>query len=307
MGCLGTHFGGSGFDSTTIFYGENEMFTLGFIGYGFVGKACHHVFKFNSEAHIVDPRYSTMTIDQLVEINPKMIFVSINAPTLDDRTVDASAIYTVFEQLAELNYKGIVVLKSTLPPDIVHDLYEKYAISPTLDKTGELRYVYSPEFLREQYWEEDAIHPRMIILAGEYSDCKEVQTYYKRHSHIKQTQYRFIDYREAALMKYTINAFLASKVVFMNQIYQLYCDIYGKKPQFDTWDEFTNILSMDPRMGTSHFEVPGPDGLFGYGGTCFPKDVKAMIGFDMNNRLSVLRESELANTKIRLTGQQESE
>ena len=48
--------------------------------------------------------------------------------------------------------------------------------------------------------------------------------------------------------------------------------------------------------------MPGPDGQFGYGGTCFPKDVKAMIGFDTENRLSVLREAELANTKIRLTG-----
>ena len=283
------------------------MFTLGFIGYGFVGKACHFAFKHNCEPIIVDPKHSATTINQLVEAQPAMIFVAINAPTLDDRTVDASIIYTVFSRLAEVGYKGIVVLKSTLPPEIVNDLYVKYGNSKMLNKEGPLRYVYSPEFLREQHWEEDAIHPRMIILAGEYGDCKEVQTYYERHSHIKHTQYRIVDYKEATLMKYTINAFLANKVVFMNQIYQLYCDIYGKTPHFDTWDEFTHILSMDPRMGTSHFGVPGSDGLFGYGGTCFPKDVKAMIGFDVNSRLSVLRESELANTKIRLTGQQESE
>lgn len=283
------------------------MFTLGFIGYGFVGKACHFAFKHNSDSLIVDPRYSTLTVEQLVEADPKMIFVAINAPTLDDRSVDASAIYTVFSQLAQAKYSGIVVLKSTLPPEIVNDLYIKFGSSPTLNKTGDLRYVYSPEFLREQHWEEDAIHPRMIILAGEYGDCKEVQTYYERHSHIKHTQYRIVDYKEAALMKYTINAFLANKVVFMNQIYQLYSDIYGKAPHPDTWEVFTYILGMDPRMGTSHFGVPGSDGLFGYGGTCFPKDVKAMIGFDVNNRLSVLHESEFANTKIRLTGQQESE
>lgn len=283
------------------------MFTLGFIGYGFVGKACHFAFKHNSDAYIVDPKYFSLTIDQLVEIDPKMIFVAINAPTLDDRTVDASAIYTVFSQLAQAKYGGIVVLKSTLPPDVVHDLYEEFGQSKVMYKEGPLRYIYSPEFLREQHWEEDAIHPRMIILAGDYHDCKEVQTYYERHSHVKHTQYRFVDYKEAALMKYTINTFLANKVTFMNQIYQLYSDVYGKMPHPDTWDEFTHILSMDTRMGTSHFGVPGPDGLFGYGGTCFPKDVKAMIGFDVNHRLSVLRESELANTKIRLTGQQDPE
>lgn len=283
------------------------MLTLGFIGYGFVGKACHRAFEFNSEAHIVDPKYSMMTIDQLVEINPKVIFVAINAPTLDDRSVDASAIYTVFSQLAQAKYNGIVVLKSTLPPEIVDDLYIEFGRSKVMHKEGPLRYIYSPEFLREWAWEEDAVNPEMIILAGDYHDCKEVQTYYERHSHINRTQYRFVDYKEAALIKYTINSFLANKVVFMNQIYQLHADVYGSASQPDTWREFTHIISMDPRMGNSHFDVPGDDGQFGYAGTCFPKDVKAMIGFDVNNRLSVLRETELANTKIRLTGKQDTD
>lgn len=284
------------------------MFTLGFIGYGFVGKSCHLAFKHNSDAYIVDPKYFSLTIDQLIEIDPKMIFVAINAPTLDDRLVDASAIYTVFSQLAQAKYGGIVVLKSTLPPEIVEDLYVEFGHSAVMAKEGPLRYVYSPEFLREEHWEEDALNPRMIILAGDYNDCREIQSYYEKHSHIRLTRFQFVDYKEASLIKYTINTFLANKVTFMNQIYQLYSDVYGgHRLHPETWAEFTHILTVDPRMGISHMNVPGNDGQFGYGGTCFPKDVKAMIGFDVNNRLSVLRESELANTKIRLTGQQDPE
>ena len=281
------------------------MLKLGFIGYGFVGKACHFAFNYNAEAIIVDPKLTSnhRSIEELVDINPAAVFVSINAPTLDDRTVDASAIYTIFSQLEQAKYGGVVVLKSTLPPEIVDDLYVKYGCSTIMKKQGPLRYVYSPEFLREDHWEEDAINPRMIILAGDWHDCKIIQLMYERHSHIKHPKFRFVDYKEAALLKYTINAFLASKVVFMNQIYQLYSDIHGGgRIHEQSWDDFITALGDDYRLGSSHMCVPGNDGQFGYGGSCFPKDVKAMIGFDKNERLSVLRESELANTKIRLTG-----
>jgi UDPglucose 6-dehydrogenase len=60
------------------------------------------------------------------------------------------------------------------------------------------------------------------------------------------------------------------------------------------------------RIGHSHLQVPGSDGKFGYGGTCFPKDVKAFIGYDKNNRLSILKEVEEANTILRLTGDMNS-
>jgi len=70
----------------------------------------------------------------------------------------------------------------------------------------------------------------------------------------------------------------------------------------ETWKVFTDMIAADMRVGQSHLQVPGPDGQFGYGGTCFPKDVKAFIGYDKNNRLSILREVEQANTVMRLTG-----
>lgn len=283
--------------------------SVAFIGYGFVGKACHKVFEHNTEAIIIDPLYSNNRIEDLRLSRPRLIFVSINAPTLDDRSVDASVIYDIFQQLADIKYDGLVVLKSTLPPDIVHDLYVKFSSDSVLKKTGPLHYIYSPEFLREATWEKDALSPAFMILAGDFLDCSELKDLYKKHSCIPSyCRFVFVDFKEAALAKYTINVWLATKVAFMNQIYQLYNDTYNKGPIHpDSWKAFTEILTADLRFGNSHVDVPGTDGQFGYGGTCFPKDIKAMIGYDKNERLSILREVELANTKIRLTGDSKPE
>jgi len=279
--------------------------SIAYIGFGFVGKACHHAFRHNTEAIIIDPKYSETTIQDLEYMMPRLTFVSINAPTLEDRTVDASVIYSIFQQLADIKYDGLVVLKSTLPPDIVHDLYVKFTKYNHLSMHGRLRYVYSPEFLRESHLEEDALSPPQIIMAGNLYDCQQLEEYYRNHSHIKFFRFHNCTYKEAALVKYAINAYLATKVVFMNQMYNLLVDSTGPVPP-DEWKAFTDMLTSDLRIGSSHVGVPGPDGKFGYGGTCFPKDIKALIGYDKNERLSVLREAELANTKIRLTGDDKS-
>ena len=281
---------------------------IAFIGYGFVGKSCHKAFEHNSEAIIIDPKYSTTTVADLAISQPKLTFVSIYAPTLDDGSVDASIIYNIFQQLVDIQYKGLVVLKSTLPPSIVDDLYVKFGNDVVMNKEGPLRYIYSPEFIREATWEKDVTDQRFIILAGAFHDCEELKTLYKNHSCVPSyCRFFIVDYKEASLAKYTINSLLATKLTFMNQIYQVYLDMYDPPSmQPESWKAFIEMLSADMRIGTSHMLVPGPDGQFGYGGSCFPKDVKALLGSDTKNRLSVLKEVEVANTKIRLTGNAKS-
>jgi len=276
-----------------------------FIGYGIVGKSCHKAFEHNTEAIVIDPKYTTISIADISGIECDLAFISVPAPTLDDDSVDASIIYDIFRQLEEINYPGLVVLKSTLPPDIVHDLYLKYGSEPALNKVGTLRYIYSPEFVREDSWEYDAVNCQFMILAGNFEDCDMLKTLYKRHSSIPSyCNFKVVDYKTAALAKYSINAFLATKVIFMNQIYQLYADLHESEIPLlnDSWDEFISLLSADSRIGHSHMKVPGTDKQFGYGGSCLPKDVRAFVGFDKNNRLSVIREVAEANTAIRLTG-----
>jgi UDPglucose 6-dehydrogenase len=269
------------------------MLKIGIIGYGFVGKAIYRTFEHNAEIVIVDPKESDETVAGLSNHRPSVVFVCLPAPTLVDSSVDTALIYEVFTQLTSAEFKGLVVLKSTIPPETAEDLFETFT---------QLNYIYSPEFLRENKWKEDALNPSMILMAGNFFECRELEDIYRNHSHVHtDTKYAYVNYKEASLIKYAINTFLATKVVFMNQLYQLYLDTYNSTTmQPESWKAITDVLKLDPRIGNSHLMVPGNGENFGYGGSCFPKDVKAMIGFDKNNRLTVLREAELANTKIRL-------
>ena len=87
------------------------------------------------------------------------------------------------------------------------------------------------------------------------------------------------------------------KVLFMNEIYQAFI---ATNTSF-TWKHFTDILKSDSRMGESHLEVPGPDGKFGFGGACFPKDISALISFveEDGGSLDLIKSVKKINNKIR--------
>lgn len=275
--------------------------SIAIIGYGVVGRACHKAFEYNADAVIVDPLHSRSTMRDVAAVEPALVFVAVNAPTLENGDVDASNVYTVFQQLTDIGCTVPVVLKTTLPPSIIDDLYNIFALDLRFNKDGPLRFIYSPEFLREAEWAQDALYQPSMLLAGDYSDCQEVKRIYDRHSHATINQYRFVDYKEAAFIKYAINSFLALKVVFFNQLQQVYEDTYDSDSRL-IWSEVVTSIKADPRMGISHMDVPGDDGKYGYGGSCFPKDVKAFLKEDKMDRLTLLKEAELVNTKIRMVG-----
>jgi UDPglucose 6-dehydrogenase len=94
-----------------------------------------------------------------------------------------------------------------------------------------------------------------------------------------------------------MNSFLATKVTVLNQYYQL-CEKLG-----GDWNKFTEMIEVDDRMGSSHNQVPGPDGQFGYGGACFPKDVRAIINSIQAHNVSagIIEAVDSANTHFRGT------
>ena len=238
---------------------------IGIVGHGFVGSAVANGFDIDTEQFIVDPNQNNNTLQQLVDdFDPSITFVCVPTPQQDSHyDVDVGIARDTLEKLSTLKYKGIVVIKSTITP---HHLTK-------FKKDFKLKIVYNPEFLTEANSFEDFINPNMQVLGGKWRDCDTVEKAYVRHSSVKTVPTFKVDLSTASLIKYSINSWLATKVIWFNQLRELY-DESGARA---SWKQFTDMLNEDPRIGDSHMQVPGPDGQFGFGGHCLPKDTKALL------------------------------
>jgi UDPglucose 6-dehydrogenase len=262
---------------------------IGIIGHGFVGSAVANGFDKDVDQFVVDPLFHDNTIDDLVKYDPPLTFVCVPTPEQDTHMdVDVSIAREVLIQLENLNYKGIVVIKSTITPDHL----------TTFKKTfKKLKLVYNPEFLTEANSLDDFVNPNMQILGGKWRDCEAVEKAYIRHSSVKIVPTFKVDMITASLIKYSINSWLATKVSWFNQLHEL----FQKSGAKGSWEQFTDMLKRDPRMGDSHMQVPGPDGKFGYGGHCFPKDTKALLYYSKLKKaeLKLLKASIEYNSTVR--------
>ncbi len=261
---------------------------LGVIGSGFVGGAVINGFNTpNVDMWVVDPKKSTTTLQQLAEVGPHLTFVCVPTPESTNGSVNVTIVDQVLADLNKFAYNGIVVIKSTITPDHLERFVQEY----------DLRIVYNPEFLTEANAHQDFINPSMQILGGVWEECEIVERAYVEFSKVKVVPTFKTDIVSASLLKYTINSWLATKVSFMNELYQLHKSSGAKT----SWDQFTDMLQRDKRIGDSHLRVPGPDGSFGFGGHCFPKDTAGLLSYaDKNNvNLSVLSKAVETNARIR--------
>ena len=258
---------------------------LGVIGHGFVGKATDWGFNKKVEKFIVDPKYST-DINQLAEFRPNLIFVCVPTPMGNDGNHDSVILESVVKELTDKCKESIIVIKSTVLPSVL----KKLAI---INK----KIIYNPEFLREKHANKDFANSEMIIFGGDKNTALKVSKYYLLNSRCKTKEHVFVDLLSASLIKYTINTFLASKVIFFNELY----DLCKKLELEDSWETMIEIISIDKRIGPSHMNVPGHDGKFGFGGACFPKDSTALVKFaeNLGVELSILKKSIKTNNKIR--------
>lgn len=260
------------------------------IGHGFVGKAVDNAFNKNVDKVIIDPKYQedSFTFHNINFYKPDIAFVCVPTPALPNGDVDVSAVRDVLKQLEQTDNTFPVVLKSTITPGHLEQFVNHYP---------NVRIVYNPEFLTEANSLEDFINPSMQILGGNREDCNFVEYCYEKHSQVKVSPVYKTDIVTASLIKYAINTWLATKVVFMNQLHTL----HGSSGAETSWDEFVSMLATDKRVGNSHLQVPGPDGTFGFGGKCFPKDSEGFLSYakQLGIDLSVLEEAVKANKKIR--------
>lgn len=258
---------------------------IAIIGYGFVGKALHNGLKDNVELQIIDPKLNT-DINDLSRYSPDVIFICVPTPMHSDGSQNISIVKSVINNIKNLNINSHIVIKSTVLPNHISEL-EKLA--------G--KFIYNPEFLREKFADEDFINSNLIVFGGLKEYTTKLSDIYKKHTKCKCTDHIHTDSVTASLIKYTINSFLSTKVIFFNELKNLFDEINSK----ESWENFTKFLEKDSRMGNSHMMVPGHDGRKGFGGACLPKDSRALIDFANSNNieLNILKNAININNQIR--------
>ena len=232
-------------------------FKVGVIGNGFVGESQAFAFSPTTDLRIydIDPNKSTHTKEELDECD--FIFVCVPTPMKKDGSQDISYIEKVFEEAVE---GPIYIIKSTVLPGSTKELQSKYP---------KLSIIFSPEFLTERTAKLDMLTQARIVLGGDDNLTSKVAELFEQrfmNKHIIKT-----DSTTAELIKYMNNTFFATKVSILNE-FKLLADKLEAN-----WEDALYGFASDGRVGDSHLHVPGPDGRLGYGGTCFPKDVNALI------------------------------
>lgn len=224
-------------------------------GYGFVGKAVSSAFKQKHEIVIVDPKYTDNQIKDHHDADG--LIICVPTPTTEDSICDASTIANIMDTVPMFMP---VLIKSTVTPAIaqgLREVYESHSIC------------YSPEFLRERSAERDFLNQTHVIVGGEDPEGFWHDLFLETLPNCKIV-FNCTE-EEACLVKYTANSFLALKTSFFNQIF----DICAKTGiDFNT---VRHLISHDTRIGNDHTLVPGPDGVRGWGGNCFPKDTEAFV------------------------------
>jgi len=241
-------------------------YNLGIIGNGFVGSATVAGFSLHANVRVYDenPKASIDSFEETIN-ESEFVFVCVPTPmSLETGKIDLSIIESVFDRVSKVNKRddNIFIIKSTVIPGSVEKLVESYP---------GLNIVFSPEFLTERNAKLDFINAARIIIGGRDDLVNRAELMFRDrfpHTPIIKT-----DVTTAQFIKYMSNCFFATKVSFMNEMKQA-ADVTGVD-----WRTAVNGFLLDGRIGNSHIDVPGHDGMMGFGGKCFPKDINAFINY----------------------------
>lgn len=246
-------------------------------GYGFVGSAIGDLLAKHHKVIPVDPRLNKNKIGDHIHTADGLI-IAVSTPEGEKGKCDVTNIRNVLSQVVwpedtTANFEPTIpiLIKSTVPWTEMEN-WKRYNIT------------YYPEFLREVTAKEDFINQKYCILGG--SDTKFWRdVLYQTLPLVKHIHTCTLE--EASIVKYFANSFLATKLTFFNELFEL-CSKTGAN-----YDTVSNLLGLDPRIGTGHTTVPGPDGKYGWGGHCFPKDTQALltVAKELDVKLELLKQA----------------
>jgi UDPglucose 6-dehydrogenase len=239
---------------------------IGIIGNGFVGKATNilqcndiDIYCYDIVPEACVPLGTTLL--DLVE-QCAIIFISVPTPMDENGKCYLKILESVVNQIENLNYQGFLCIRSTVP----------------VGTSKRLQCYFMPEFLTEANYKNDFITNKCWIFGLLETDTKERQNkfihdikqlfhYAHQEKKIEHDDIQFVSSEEAEMIKLFRNCFLATKVAFCNEMYQ-FCSLKNVN-----YENVRKLATMDERITESHSNVPGKDGHFGFGGTCFPKDM----------------------------------
>ena len=268
----------------------NKRINLGIVGHGFVGRAVDQGFTENVHKIIIDPKYDDKGLEGLTDVSLAAIFVCVPTPARRNGEVNDGILLEVIKEISSFSEENkrrpLVIVKSTAPPATFEELQRLY---PPL--------IYNPEFLKERSAIEDFLNPPMHVFGGEARYVNLAENLYLEYSSCAACPIYKMDIKTASLLKYTLNCFLATKVIFFNQLRELHQACGAES----TWEEFIKLVATDKRMGNTHMHVPGLDGEWGYAGSCFPKDMGAFVQYAASQRqdFQLLRKVMELNEKYR--------
>ena len=233
---------------------------IGVIGQGFVGNAIYQKFKkfYDVLTFDIDESKSNSTFFDVA--NCKIVFICLPTPMNRDGSCNTSLVEKTISELTEYVSVETIIIKSTVSPGTTERINSDY---PNVD------IIFNPEFLTERNAVEDFNNQTRIILGGPRPATTLLKQIYSKvfpKAHIIKT-----GSTHAEMVKYMTNTFLATKVSFANEMFQI-CQALGLD-----YDKVVEYATLDSRLGNSHWSVPGPDGDFGFGGHCFPKDLEAIL------------------------------
>ena len=263
---------------------------LGIIGQGFVGGAVYQGMKdfYDVATFDINGNCTESSLFSLVE-KVNETFLCLPTPMKKSGECDLSIVRNCLNDISSivksLNKKDfIVIIKSTIPPGTTEQLNKEYE---------NIHIVFNPEFLTEANAINDYKNQNRIIIGGDRPYSSTVKRIFEKP--FPKVPIIKTSSTIAEMIKYTTNTFLATKVAFANEMYQI-CESLNID-----YDKVIEYSKYDERLGNTHWSVPGPDGDFGYGGHCFPKDIAALkyISDEMGVNTTILSATIEKNKEVR--------
>ena len=215
------------------------------------------------------------TIDFDLVKDCDFIFITVGTPQNSDGSIDLSIIKKAITSIGKILHKNknsVIIIKSTVVPGTL-----KKIILPILEKQSKKRagkdfgLISNPEFLQESSAIKDTEFPHVVVIGGYNTKYMKKTKNFFEEIHPK-TPIIITNHQTAEMIKYANNSFLATKISFINQLSKICQNI----PEANI-DDIAKTIGLDPRIGKSFLNA-GP----GYGGSCLPKDMKALIKFAKN-------------------------